>query len=333
MHAITYTELGPARDVLKLVTLPDQRPKSGEVRVTLAYSGANPSDTKSRAGRPGMERPAFDMIIPHSDGSGVIDTVGEGVDASRIGERVWLWNAQWQRPFGTAASHVTLPADMAVPLPAGISLETGAILGIPGLTAAQAVFGNGEVEGESILIQGGGGTVGILAVQLARWGGAHVIATCRPKDMDRVSKAGADVVLDFTAPDLAAQILAANDNVPIRRIIEVEFGLNVAVDAEVIAPNGHMAVYGSAKDMTPTLPFLPLLFKAVTIDIILIYLLPKAQRDVLIAKLHKALEEGALDCPVAQVYPLKDAALAHEAVEAGHRTGAILLDCSTEAAT
>lgn len=333
MHAITYSKLGPARDVLQLQELDNPAPQAGEVRVALSFSGVNPSDTKSRAGRPGVARPAFDMIVPHSDGSGVIDAVGEGVDESRIGERVWVWNAQWQRPFGTAASHVTLPSDMAVRLPDTVSLETGAILGIPGLTAAQAVFGGGDIADQSILIQGGAGTVGILAVQLAKWGGAHVIATCGPKDMDRVRAAGADAVLDYSAPDLAAQILAANGNAALPRIIEVEFGLNVGVDAEVIAPNGQLAVYGSAKDMTPTLPFLPLLFKAVTIDIILIYLLPKPQRDALIDRLHRALEEGALNCTVAQIYPLAQAAAAHEAVEAGKRAGAILLDCTTGAAT
>ncbi|WP_340424101.1 NADPH:quinone reductase [Yoonia sp. GPGPB17] len=316
-------------EVLKLQELDTQTPDSGEVRVSLHFSGVNPSDTKSRAGRPGMSRPAFDLIVPHSDGSGVIDAVGAGVDPARVGERVWVWNAQWQRPFGTAASHVTLPAAMAVPLPADVSFETGAILGIPGLTAAEAVFGGGDIDGQTILIQGGAGTVGFLAVQLAKWGGARVIATCSPKDMARVKAAGAETALDYRAPDLAAQVIAANDGLQVSRVIEVELGKNIEVDAQVIAPNGTLAVYGSALDMTPTLPFMPLLFKAVTIDIILIYLLPKAQRDARIDQLHRALVAGALTCPVAQIYPLQGAASAHEAVESGGRHGAILLDCKS----
>ena len=331
MHAITYTSLGPAADVLQYQNHPPQDPKKGEVRVALTYSGVNPSDTKSRAGRPGVTQPAFEVIIPHSDGSGIIEAVGEGVDASRIGERVWIWNGQWQRPFGTAASHITLHADMAVRLPDNVSLQTGAVLGIPGVTAAEAVFGGGDITGQTILIQGGAGTVGILAVQLAKWGGARVIATCSAKDMDRVKQAGADTVLDYTAPDLAQRILAANSDTPIARIVEVELGVNIATDATVIAPNGQLAVYGSAKDMTPTLPFLPLLFKAVTIDIILVYLLPKQKRDALIDLLHRALDDGTLVCAIETVYPLQDAALAHQAVEAGNRAGAILLDCTTGA--
>lgn len=330
MHAITYTELGRARDVLKFRKLATLQPQPGELRVALRYSGVNPSDTKSRAGRPGMQRPAFDLIVPHSDGSGIVEAVGDGVDPSRIGERVWLWNAQWQRPFGTAASHVTLPAHMAVPLPAGISLETGATLGIPGLTAAHAVFGGGDIAGQTMLIQGGAGRVGLLAVQLAKWGGATVIATSSARNMERVKAAGADVVLDYRAADLAAQILAGNKGEPIPRIIEVEFGKNIAVDAQVIAPNGTLAVYGSALDMTPTIPFLPLLFKAVTIDIMLIYLLPQSTRDALIDKLHRALGAGALTCPVAHIYPLDQAAAAHEAIEAGGHDGAILLDCTAK---
>ena len=328
MRAITYSKLGPARDVLSLQSLPDIVPASGEVRVAMAFSGVNPSDVKSRMGRPGMTKPPFDSITPHSDGAGVIEAVGDGVDPSRIGQEVWIWNGQWQRANGTAASHITLPAEMAVALPEGVSLETGAILGIPGLTAAQAVFGGGPVDGQTVLIQGGAGTVGLLAVKLAKWGGAKVIATCSPRDKDRVAQAGADAILDYSAPDLAAQILAANDGTLIPTVIEVEFGLNVALDAEVIAPNGRLAAYGSAKEMQPTLPFLPLLFKAVTIDIILIYLLPLPERTAMIDKLHNALAAGALTCPVERIYPLDQTIEAHEAVEAGGRIGAILIDCT-----
>ncbi|MCX7560951.1 NADPH:quinone reductase [Sulfitobacter sp. F26204] len=327
MRAITYSSLGPAADVLTLQTMPDIPPARGEVRVALTYSGVNPSDVKSRMGRPGMVKPAFDSITPHSDGAGVIDTVGDGVDPSRIGQRVWIWNGQWQRPRGTAANHITLPEDMAVPLPDAVALETGAILGIPGLTAAQAVFGGGSVDGTTILIQGGAGTVGLLAVQLAKWGGAKVIATCSPRDFDRVVQAGADTVLDYSAPDLATQILAASGGALIPTVVEVEFGLNVAMDAEIVAPNGRIAAYGSAKEMSPSLPFLPLLFKAVTIDIILIYLLPLADRKAMIERLHAALLQGALTGPVERVYPLDQTVQAHEAVEAGTRSGAVLIDC------
>ena len=327
MQAISYTAFGPASDVLHLTELPTPDPGPGEVRVRIAFSGVNPSDVKARAGtRPGVLKPAFDQIVPHSDGSGTIEAVGDGVPAARIGERVWIWNGQWQRAFGTAAKHICLPAKQAVALPDAVSFETGAVLGIPGLTAAHAVFGGGDVAGQTLLIQGGAGTVGLLAVQLAKWGGARVIATARGAGLDAARSAGADVVLDYGADDLSAEILAANDGAPVDRIIEVEFGMNAATDAEVIAPNGTIAAYGSAKDMAPTLPFGPMLFKAVTIDIVLIYLLPRAQRDAAIARLHAALDDGALTCPIEQVYPLAQCSAAHVSVEAGNRAGAILVD-------
>lgn len=328
MRAITYSKLGTAADVLTMETLGDVAPQAGEVHVALKFSGVNPSDVKSRRGRPGMTLPPFPQIIPHSDGAGVIEAVGEGIDPARVGERVWIWNGQWQRPFGTAASHITLPAEMAVHLPKDVSMETGAILGIPGLTAAEAVLGGGDVAGQTVLISGGAGTVGLLAVQLAKWAGANVIATCSPRDKDRVAAAGADHIIDYNAPDVTDQILAANGGALIPTVVEVEFGANIDMNAAVIAPNGRIAAYGSAKEMAPTMPFLPLLFKAVTIDILLIYLLPLEARQKRIDALHAAFSAGALTCPVERVYPLSECIAAHEAVEAGGRTGAILLQCS-----
>lgn len=328
MTSVTYDRFGPAADVLTLAELSIPAPAKGEVTVRLAFSGVNPSDIKARAGsRPGVLKPAFPQVVPHSDGAGVIEAVGNGVDPARIGERVWIWNGQWQRAFGTAATHITLPEEQAVAMPDAMSFETGAILGIPGLTAAQAVFGAGDVTGQTLVISGGGGTVGYLAVQLAVWGGAKVIATCSPRDMDRVKGAGAHHVLDYRSDTLAADIIAANDGALVDRILEVEFGMNVGMCAEVITPNGIIAAYGSQIDMAPTLPFGPLLFKAATIDVILIYLLPLTQRRACISRLHEAFTAGALTCPVAQIYPLADCAKAHDAVFAGGRAGAILLDC------
>ncbi|MEP1964313.1 NADPH:quinone reductase [Tateyamaria sp.] len=329
MQVISYSTFGPAADVLHLKEMPTPTPEAGEVVVRLAFSGVNPSDVKARAGaRPGVTKPAFDTIIPHSDGAGVIEAVGAGISPDRIGTRVWVWNGQWQRAFGTAATHICLPAEQAVPLPGAVSLETGAILGIPGLTACHAVFGGGDIAGKTVLVQGGAGTVGLLAVQLAKWGGARVIATARGDGINAEQKAGADAVLDYTQADLGAAILAANGDTPVDRIIEVEFGINAAVDAEVIAANGTIAAYGSAKDMTPVMPFGPMLFKAVTIDVILIYLLPAAQRAQAVTRLHDALQAGALTCPVDRVFALEDCAAAHVAVEAGTRAGAVLVDVS-----
>lgn len=327
MRAISYDRFGTAPDVLTFSEHDTPAPGPSEVCVKLAFSGVNPSDVKARAGsRPGVTKPPFPQVIPHSDGAGTITQVGSGVDTARLGERVWIWNGQWQRAFGTAATHITLPSEQAVPLPQSVSLETGAVLGIPGLTAAHTVFGHGDVAGQTLLIQGGAGTVGFLAVQLAKWGGARVIATARGQGIERCKAAGADDVLDYSSPNLADQILDANDGKPVERIIEVEFGANIETNTTVIAPNGIIAAYGSALQMTPTLPFYPLLFKAVTIDIVLIYLLSQSDRMAAIDRLHRALDASALSIPIQAIYPLQETAQAHVAVETGTRNGAILID-------
>ncbi|MEO3416257.1 NADPH:quinone reductase [Roseovarius sp. CAU 1744] len=327
MRAITYSRFGPAADVLSLTDMPTPSPAAGEVLVRLAISGVNPSDAKARAGaRPGVTKPAFDQIIPNSDGAGVIEAVGDGVDSGRIGQRVWIWNGQWQRAFGTAAEYIALPAAQAVPLPDGISFDLGATLGIPGLTAAHTVFGGGDIAGQTLLISGGAGAVGHNAVQLAKSGGATVIATCSPGAAQRARDAGADHVLDYADPDLAAQITEATGGAGIDRAVEVEFGVNAALLAEVMVPNGTIATYGSFLDMTPQLPFGAYLFKALKIDIALIYILPKPARNVAIARLHAALADGSLTPAIHTTYPLGECAQAHDAVMTPGRAGAVLLE-------
>ncbi|MFK7938740.1 MAG: NADPH:quinone reductase [Roseovarius sp.] len=329
MRAISYTQFGPASDVLELSELPTPSAGPGEVLVRLTYSGVNPSDAKARAGaRPGVTKPAFDRIIPHSDGAGVIEAVGDGVDMGRIGQNVWIWNGQWQRAFGTGAEYIALPSDQAVVLPGAVSLQTGATLGIPGLTAAHTVFGGGDVSGQTLLISGGAGAVGHTAVQLAKWGGARVIATCSAGSADRVRAAGADHVLDYRSDTLVADIMQATDGHGIDRAVEVEFGQNAAMLPDVMRPNSTVAAYGSGKEMAPTLPFGPYLFKAITIDIVLIYLLPDAQRHAAITRLHAALGAGGLRAEIGAVYDLAEAAIAHDAVMMPGRTGAVLLRTS-----
>ncbi|WP_101068832.1 NADPH:quinone reductase [Roseovarius salinarum] len=325
MRAVTYSRFGPASDVLKTATVERPAPAPGEVLVRLSHSGVNPSDAKARAGsRPGVTRPPYPVIVPHSDGAGVIETVGHGVDESRVGQHVWIYNGQWRRAMGTAAEYIAIGAEQAVPLPDGIDPRVGATLGIPGLTAAHCVFGGGDVADKTVLISGGAGAVGHNAVQMARWGGARVVATCSARDMERVRAAGAAHVFDYTAPDLAQRIADAVGAVD--RAVEVEFGANAAMLGEVLAENGHVAAYGSARDMTPTLPFGPYLFKAITIEIVLIYLLPMARRKAAIDRLHAALTGGGLDPAIHATLPLEDCAKAHDLVMAGGRAGAVLLE-------
>ena len=327
MRAAWYERFGPAADVLETGEAETPSAGPGEVLVRVAFSGVNPSDSKARAGsRPGVTKPPFPRIIPHSDGSGVIEAVGDGVDAARVGQRVWIWNGQWQRPFGTAAEYIALPEAQAVPLPEGVSLEAGATLGIPGLTAAQTVFGGGDVAGQTLLVSGGAGAVGHNAVQLAKSGGATVIATCSSGGVDRVKAAGADHVLDYADPELAAKITELTGGKGIDRAVEVEFGVNAALLAEVMKPLGTIAAYGSVKNMTPELPFGPYLFKGLKLDITLIYILPDAPRAEAIERLHAALAGGALKPDVEHVLPLEKAAEAQDIVLEPGRAGAVLLE-------
>ena len=211
MQAAFYERTGPASEVLHLAELPTPVPGPGEVRVKVSWSGVNPSDVKSRAGSRSKTLP-FPLIVPHSDGAGVIDQVGLDVPSTRIGERVWVWNAAWMRPFGTAAQYVVLPSNQAVPLPQNVDLAVGACLGIPALTAYHAVTVDGGVAEKNILVAGGAGAVGHYAIQLAKLKGAkQVIATVSgPEKAALAREAGADVVLNYKTDDLLSAIQDAH---------------------------------------------------------------------------------------------------------------------------
>ncbi|PIE14124.1 MAG: zinc-binding dehydrogenase [Rhodobacterales bacterium] len=327
MRAITYQKFGEASDVLSLETLPIPTPQGGEVLVRLRTSGVNPSDIRARAGgRPGVTRPPFDTIIPHSDGAGVIEAVGNGVDAGRVGERVWIWNGQWQRAFGTAAEYIVVPEGQAVRLPGSTSFEQGAVLGIPALTAVHAVLGYGPVAGKTVLVSGGAGTVGRLAVQVAAASGARVIATAHGDAAKEAARAaGAHHVADYASETLAEDILAVTGGQLIDVVVEVEFGRNIETIATLIANRGRIVTYGSAQEMAPVLPYYPLLFKAVSIHFVLVYMLSDEERASAIALLTGMLERDALDLRISRTLPLEECAKAHDIVAQGARAGSVIL--------
>jgi NADPH:quinone reductase len=324
MKAAWYERNGAAREVLQVGALPNPAPSPGEVLVRVHVSGANPSDVKSRAGaRGGM---AFPRIVPHSDGAGVIEAVGPGGDKARIGERVWLWNGQWRRPLGTAAERIAVPSEQAVTLPAGVSFEAGACLGIPAMTAEACLFSDGPLEGRTVLVTGGAGAVGHFAIQLATWAGARVIATAgRPETIAACQEAGADFVIDYKSENVAERVRAATGGAGVDRIVEVEFGGNLETSLAVVKENGVIAAYASMGAPTPALPFYPLMFKAVTVRLVLVYILTPEARRRSIANLTAALEAGALTHPVAGRFALEDIARAHETVEAGNKLGQVLV--------
>ena len=327
MKAITYEKFGSASDVLTYEKIPDPILAPGEVLVRLHASGVNPSDVKMRAGsRPGVTKPQFPKIIPHSDGAGIIEAIGEGGDGNRIGQKVWIWNGQWQRPFGTAAEYITVPEQQAVPLHKDLSMEEGAILGIPGLTAIHAVLGFESIANKNVLISGGAGTVGRLAIQFAKLSGANVLTTAHGENgMSRARSAGADAVLDYRAENLPEQILNETNGELIDQIVEVEFGNNIETNSEIIKEHGRIVSYGSALNMTPLLPFYPLMFKAVTISLILVYSLTKAERELAIANLNKLLDENSIDFDIYETFDFIDCVQAHKVVEAGNRAGSVIL--------
>jgi NADPH:quinone reductase-like Zn-dependent oxidoreductase len=325
MRAIWYERNG-ASDVLVQGDLPTPAPGPGEVLVRLVASGVNPSDWKTRRG---LSRPmAFPRIIPHSDGAGTIEAVGESVDRGRIGQRVWVWNGQWKRAFGTAAEYVALPAPQAVPLPEGTGFEAGACLGIPALTALHAVLTDGGVTGQRVLVTGGAGAVGHYAIQFARLlGAAQVIATVSgPEKAAHAAAAGAEATVNYRTDDVAERVLALTGGRGIDRVVEVDVTGNVALYPRLLAPFGLVAVYG-ANGTGAEIGFGPAILKGIGLRFFIVYELTPAQRATAVAALQGWLAAGMLRHTIAATMPLADCAAAHDAVEQGRALGNVVLAC------
>ena len=325
MKAAFYDRLGPARDVLQLGETPDPLPAAGEVRVRIQWSGVNPSDVKSRLGLRVGTMP-FPRVIPHSDGMGVIDAVGGGVPSSRLGQRVWIWNAAWGRPHGTACDLVCLPQDQAVRLPDGVDGEGGACLGIPALTALHAVLLDGGVAGKTVFVAGGAGAVGHYAVQMAsQLGAARVLTSVStPEKATLAQAAGADDVVLYKTQPLAERVADLTAGRGVDRIIELDLGVNAAADLEMLSPSGECVVYGTS--VAPLqLPFPPLTAKNLQLKFFLVYHLPAKDRAVAVATLTRMLERGALQHNIAARMPLDEIAKAHELVEQGKLAGNLVL--------
>jgi NADPH:quinone reductase len=277
MLAAWYDRQGPANGALQVGDLAVPEPAAGEVRVRLALSGINPGDTKKRSGWQGAPM-AFPRIIPHSDGAGVIDAIGDGVDGARIGQRVWTYGAQSYRQFGTAAQFTCVPEQQAVGLPDEVSDELGACLGIPGITAHRAVFGNGPVQRKAVLVHGVLGSVSSLAAQLARWGRATVIGTVvRSRDLDTVDTAAVDRAVALESGD-AATAIRGHAPGGVDHIVEVAFSDNADLDAAVVANNAVIAAYASRTER-PELPFWPLVFANATLQLLGSDFSPEAKRQ------------------------------------------------------
>ena len=323
MLAAWYERPGPAADVLSLGEMADPEPGPGEVRVRVTVSGINPGDTKKRGDWVASGMP-YPRVIPHSDGAGVVDAVGDGVASRRIGERVWVFGAQSYRPFGTAAQFTVVPAGQAVALPDEVGDEVGACLGIPGITAHRAVFADGPVAGATVLVQGVLGGVGSVAAQLAAWGGATVIGTVRhSSDLGHVD----DAVAHRVALDHADVVPTILDVAPggVDRIVEVSFSDNADLDAAVAAPGAVIAAYAT-RDPRPDFDFWPMLFANLTIRLFGSDDFPAAAKARAAADLTAAARDGALRIPIDDPLPLDRIAAAHDRVDAGGRARVLLGD-------
>ena len=299
------------------------QPARNEVRVRLHTSGVNPSDVKNRAGL--TRKIAFPRVIPHSDGAGEIEAVGDGVPASRIGERVWVWNGQWRRPFGTAAQFVVLPAAQAVPLPANTGMDDGACLGIPAYTAYHAVVLAGVKEGSTVLVAGGTGAVGHYAIQFAKRRKATVITTVSSPEKAAIARqAGADHVIDYRRENVGARVKAITANRGVEAAIELDLAANAKLLPDVLAPKAVVAIYGSSAPEL-LIPFQFLLQNSIELRFFLVYELGKDERERATRDITQMLAHGELVHNVAQTFALGDIVAAHEAVECGKAMGNVVV--------
>src|SRR5262245_14678156 len=295
MRAVWFERKGPAREVLVCGEMPDPAPGIGEVRVRVHVSGLNPTDTKTRGGWLGNTAMPFPRMITGQDGAGVIDQVGPGVPESRLGQRVWLYEAYLGRPFGTHAEYVVVPARQAVPLPAAIDFTTGAGLGVPAITAHRCLFADGPIHGRTVLVQGGGGGVGNAAIQIARWAGARVLATVsRDAQVEAARTAGAHVLINRKTEDVVAVVRRETGGRGVDRIVEVAFDENIQADANMLAVGGSIATYSAGPVPAPSVPFFTLMRNSHSVHFVLVYTMGQHAHQVAVRDATACLEAGAL---------------------------------------
>jgi len=324
MQAAWYTKNGPAKDTLIVGEIATPTPGPGQVRVKLKTSGVNPSDVKSRISRP-LNAP---FIIPHSDGAGIIDEVGEGVNKNRKGERVWIWNAQWARPHGTACEFIVLDQSQACPLPESTTFAEGACLGIPALTALQALNLCGNLKGKTVLITGAASSVGHYAAQMCILAGAKVIGTVGNAEKAKHAKnIGVSDCIFYKTESVPDRVKALTNGAGVNAIIDMDFSTSSQwLSQGVLAPHGVFTCYGSNNPGDVTVSFRPLLFQSISFKFFLVYDLTAEDRRITLAQMHQMLVNGSLKHTVAKAYGLKDIAQAHLAVEEGRFMGNVVLD-------
>jgi NADPH2:quinone reductase len=325
MQATWFEKFGPANEVLTLGEIAKPRVAAGEVLIRMKTTGVNPSDVKKRAG-------AFPdlldggLVVPHSDGAGVIESVGDGVSAQRVGERVWVYQAQFGRRFGSAAQYLAIDASRAAPLPENTSFEIGACLGIPVMTSHRCVFLDGPVKGQTVLITGGAGRVGYYAIQWARQAGARVIATAS-NDIDKgiCESIGAEFVANHRQENWAEAVMSYTGGQKIDRVIDVEFGANLPEVLKLIGTGGTIATYSSTQIKEPKLPFLQMMYLNLSLHLVIVYAMPEEAKRAAIIDINNKLSNDELQHRVAHVLDFEDIVRSHELIEQGGFGGSVVV--------
>jgi len=324
MKAAWYERNGEAHDVLVVGEMPTPEIGPGEVRVKISVSGVNPSDVKSRRGRP-LIAP---RIIPHSDAGGVIEAVGPGVSADRIGQRVWIWNGQFGRPLGTCAQYIVLPEAQAVALTDQTSFDAAACMGIPGLTAFEAVRRCGDISGKTVLVIAAAASVGHYAAQMAVLKGARVIGTVSSDiKAAHARAAGVAETINYKTENVAERVKEMTGGRGVDAIIDMDFSTTAdLVKQGALAPHGTVACYGSNSVEDTPIPFRVCLFNSLSFQFFLVYDLTPTERTFALKELSALLAKGQLTHAIGARYSLSDIAAAHVAVEQGKVMGNVVID-------
>ena len=328
MRAYWYERSGKAGEVITSGTMPDPEPAGGEVRIQVTHSAINPTDAKRRM--LGRELGQFKRIIPNNDGAGIIDRVGDGVPKARLGEHVWIFGAQAGRPFGTAADYVTVPSRQAIAMPSEAQLADGACLGVPAVTAHRALFADGSVAGQTVLVTGAAGRVGAYAVQLAKWAGARVIGSVSsPAKSDAIRALGADHWCDYAS---AVQLVnSVTGGAGVDRIVDAAFSSTIMQAPQLLRANGVIATFASDADHTPKIPFQQLMYKNITIRPLAIFGMPREAQDRAFADITAVLRAGKLSHRIGRRFAFDDMIAAHAAMDEGGTWGCVVVDVAPPA--
>ena len=325
MRAFWYKKAGSASDVINYGELPEPAPRTGEVRIKLSVSAINPTDCKRR--ELGRELGKFNLIVPNNDGAGVIDAIGDGVDSKRIGQRVWLFGAQANRPFGTAAEYCVVPNSYAINLPDTESFYNGACLGVPAVTAHRALFADGNIDGLTILITGGAGRVGRYAVQMAKNAGAKVISTAGSKEKClHIKNLGADFVFNYQTNDIQSEVSEITQGKGVDRMVDVAFDTNVGIAHNLIKVNGCLTAYNMIGAHYPKFPFLEFMYKNISIKPFSIYTMPEKDKSAAFIYIDQMLRTGSLVHLIEKKFPFNEMISAHESIESKKIFGCCLVN-------